>query len=96
MDERQRNAAQYRLEGSHWAHAGERFEFDPGELLIDGRDFEIMEIHAEFPVSAHKLTLVSKFEVAGQGRAISYEGAENVVPGAKIEVSLVHKFPVKD
>ncbi len=93
LADRRANASLYCQEGTHWGEGAEQFVFDPGELLIDGTDFEWLSIHATFFVTAHKLKLISKFEFQDQVRVISFEGSNGAVPGLQVAVSIVEKLP---
>jgi hypothetical protein len=92
LAKRKENQAQYRLEGTHAGTCVLRQNFEPGELLIGDLDVECMELDVHFLVTARKLKILSKFEVKGQGRAISFEGVEDALPGAKIDVTIVERI----
>lgn len=92
LAKRKANQAQYRLEGTHQGSCVLRQNFEPGELLIDDIDVERMELDVQFLVTARKLKILSKFEVKGQGRAVSFEAVEDALPGVKIDVTIVERL----
>jgi hypothetical protein len=92
LAERNANQARYRLEGTHSGRCVMRQSFGPGELLINDLDVEHMELDVHFNVRSQRLRILSKFEVKGQGRAISFEAVEDAFPGSKIEVTLIERL----
>ncbi len=64
-------------------------QFGPGEFLIESMDIERMELWVSFHLFVRPTKLVSKFELSGRGRAYTFEPVDEIIPGSKVEITVV-------
>lgn len=82
---------EYQHLGVHWGHRIEQFDFNPGELLVDGLEIQSVQLEIRFFNTVEEQKLISKFELLGQGRAYSFEPIKSPGEGRDLEIALIHR-----
>jgi hypothetical protein len=90
--DKKEHAARYREESAHYRESCLKVDYEPGELLVDGRDMEYLVVTVKLWVQIHKQKLLSKFELSEQGRVFFFEPIEHAGSGKQIEVTIVQRI----
>jgi hypothetical protein len=91
-DDEGENRAKYLNAGTHWGQVAAQISFSPGELMLGQIDVEYIVIPLRFFVETRRKKILSKFELAGRGRAYSFEPIEDFIDGKKLEIHMVQKL----
>lgn len=95
LEERNKNAAQFALIGTHPCRKHYKLEFDQKELCIGPIDVEHLVLDVDFSVVTAAALVISKFEVKGRGRAYTFQAQSVGNPNVAIEIELVQVIPKK-
>jgi hypothetical protein len=63
--------------------------FSEREFLIGSMEVERMRLWVSFQLFVRPTKLVSKFELSKRGRVYTFEPVDEIIPGSKIEVTIV-------
>ena len=85
-------ASKYLHEGTHLSTIAGRIDFPAGQFFFDGMDVEYMEIHGCYFVTVTNRQRCFKFELDGQGRAISFEPMLDVLADTALQISVVQRL----
>jgi hypothetical protein len=91
-EDRNQHLSQYFFEGNHWGESTGLLKYSLGELMIDAMDVEYITIPLRFFITIRKRRIVSKFELEARGRAFNFEPIEGIIPGKRLEISMVQRI----
>jgi|ERR1039458_1971637 hypothetical protein len=91
-EDEKKNHAKYINTGTHCGQVAAQLGFSPGELMLGQIDVEYIVIPLWFFVETRRKKILSKFELAGRGRAYLFEPIEDFIDGKKLEIRMVQKL----
>lgn len=81
------------LPGAHYGSAEGRVEFERGEFIRDGLEFEWLDLRGFYRVVTTPAPLRSKFELGGYGRTYFFEPLPTSTLGKQLEITIVERHP---